>query len=133
MEKLGELLGWLAALCYALSFANFLVKAIFKNWIRQWPQEDVFKQLYMKLMQLIVRYHRYTGIAAGLLALCHFLIQYLSGKISYTGLIATILMVITMLTGMIIAFLGVRKLTGFHRILSFSILIVITLHVLTKI
>jgi hypothetical protein len=33
MEKFGEFLGWIAAVCYFISVANFFVKWIFKSWI----------------------------------------------------------------------------------------------------
>ena len=133
MEKLGEALGWVAAVCYFISVANFFVKRIFKAWVVKLPKDSALKKGYQLFMKLLVKYHRYFGIAAGAFALFHLCWQLVNVRVSYSGVLVASLMAATAILGIFIAYGRKGRLTGIHRPMAMAVLAVILFHVITKI
>lgn len=133
MEKIGEAAGWVAAVCYFISVANLFVKQIFRARISKLPKDNKFKSVYQKFMRLMVRYHRYFGMAAGGFALFHLCWQIVIVRVSYSGVLAAGLMVVTALLGTIIAYCHRQNLTGIHRPMAVAILVIVIFHMITKI
>ncbi len=133
MEKIGEVFGWIAAVCYFISVANFFVKRIFKAWIAKLPKENAWKKEYQLFMKLIVKYHRYFGMIAGAFALLHLCWQIVNVRVSYSGVLVTALMAVTAIFGIFIAYRKKSSLTNVHRPIALAVLAVILFHMITKI
>jgi len=133
MEKMGEALGWIAAVCYFVSVANFFVKRVFRAGIAGLPKDSAFKRGYQLFMKLIVKYHRYFGMAAGVFALVHLCWQIVSVRVSYSGVLAAAIMAVTAILGIFIAYRRKGGLTGIHRPMAMAVLAVVLFHMITKI
>lgn len=133
MEKLGEAIGWAAAVCYFVSVANIFVKQIFRAWIAKLPKDNSFKTVYQTFMRIMIKYHRYFGMAAGVFALFHLYWQIANVRISYSGVAAAILMAVTAAFGAAVAYGHKGSLVKLHRPLALIILAVIIFHMITKI
>ncbi len=132
MEKIGELLGFLAAGCYFIAVANLFAKQINRIWIVKFPRENGFRMFCQRVLRLLVRYHRVFGVAAGIFAAVHLLWQAVNVRISYSGVLATMLMATVVLAGMLIAFAHRRNLTGAHRTAAVAVLALVLLHIAAK-
>lgn len=132
MEKVGELLGWLAAVCYFAAVANLVVKRLYQVRIAKLPKDNAFRRGYQFLMQRIVRYHRYFGVGAGVFALCHLCWQLVNVRLSYSGVLVTALMTATALMGILILKGKKKDLVKVHRPLALTVLAVILFHMITK-
>lgn len=132
MEKFGELLGWIAAVCYFVSVANLFVKRIFRMWIAKLPKDSAFKKAYQTFMRLIVKYHRYFGMAAGVFAVIHLCWQLLNVRASWSGILVAALMAVTAVLGIAVAYGRKKDLTKVHRPLALILLAVILFHMITK-
>lgn len=133
MGKFGEVLGWIAAVCYFVSVANFFVKRLFKAKIAKLPKGNSFRSGYQVFMRLLVKYHRYFGIAAGVFALCHLCWQLVNVRASYSGILVAALMAVTAVFGVFVAYRRRADLTRIHRPLALIVLVVILFHMITKI
>lgn len=133
MEKLGEVLGWAAAVCYFIAVANLFVKQIFRLWIAKLPKDNALRKVYQIFMRLVVKYHRYFGIAAGVFALFHLCWQIIHVRVSYSGVASAVLMALTAILGILIAYCHKGSLTKVHRPAALTILAVILFHMITKI
>lgn len=105
MDQFGEVLGWVAAVCYFVSVANFFVKRIFQARVTGLPKESAFRKGYQFFMKLIVRYHRYFGMAAGAFALFYLCWQIVNVRVSYSGVLVAAIMAVTAVLG------GVHRLS----------------------
>lgn len=132
MSKFGEVLGWAAAICYFISVANFLVKRIFKAWIAKLPKDNAFRKIYQFFMKLLVKYHRYFGMGAGAFAVLHLCWQIFNVRVSYSGILVAVLMAITAILGIFIAYRKNGSFTNIHRPLAIAIMAVILFHMITK-
>ena len=132
MEKFGEALGWAAAVCYFAAVANLFIKQIFRAYIAKLPADNLWKRRYQLLMKLIVKYHRYFGIGAGVFALSHLCWQIAYVRLAYTGVLVTALMAVAVLLGVFVFNGKKRSLTGAHRMLSLTVLAVLLLHMFAK-
>lgn len=132
MNELGELFGWIAAVCYFISVANYFVKRIYKNRIVKLPKDSSFRALYQKFMRLIVRTHRYFGMTAGVFALVHLCWQLTYARLSYSGVAAAALMAVAAILGVAVAYGHRTKLLKAHRPVAMTILAVVIFHLITK-
>lgn len=132
MEKFGEVLGWIAAVCYFVSVANFFIKRIFKGLITRLPKDSGFRKAFQFFMRLLIKYHRYAGIAAGIFALLHLCWQIVNVRLSYSGVAVTVLMSVTALLGVLVAYGHKGALVKAHRPAALAVLAVILFHIITK-
>ena len=133
MEEFGSVLGWITAVCYFIAVANLFVKQIFRRFIAKLPKDSAFKKVYQLFMKLIVRYHRYFGMAAGAFAVFHLLWQILNVRVSFSGIFAAALLASTALFGVAVAYGHKPALVKNHRPMALVILAVIIFHMITKI
>ena len=132
MEKFGEVLGWIAAVCYFVSVANYFVKWLFRARISKLPKGNAFRGSYQTFMKLLVKYHRYFGMTAGVFALCHLCWQLVNVRLSYSGVLVAAMMAAAAVLGVLIAYGRKTSLVKAHRPLSLAILAVILFHLITK-
>jgi len=133
MEKFGEVIGWIAAVCYFISVANLFVKRLYKAKISKLPQGSAFRAAYQALMRLLVRYHRYFGMAAGAFALFHLCWQITNVRVSVSGVLAAALMAAASLLGIAVAYGRKAGLVKVHRPAALALLAVVVFHMITKI
>lgn len=133
MGKFGEVLGWAAAICYITSMVNFVFKEIYKKKIIQMPKDSLFRKNYQILMKWIVKWHRYFGMAAGILGVFHLIWQIINVRVSYSGIFATLLMTAAVLLGISMAYKKKTNLIKTHRAVSISLLLVGLVHIITKV
>jgi hypothetical protein len=84
-------------------------------------------------MKLIVKYHRYFGMAAGAFALFHLCWQIVNVRVSYSGVHVAAAMAVTAVFGIFIAYRRKGSLTKIHRPMALAVLVVILFHMITKI
>jgi hypothetical protein len=132
MEKFGELLGWVTGVCFAAAVLTYLVKRINKRWILALPKESAARQAYQTGMKLVVKNHRWFGIAAAAAAAAHLLVQILWNEPSVTGLTAAGLLAATAVLGMIMLRGRRGKLLNLHRIVAAAAVAVVIVHVIAK-
>lgn len=132
MEKLGEFLGWLTGLFFAAALLTYLVKRIHKRWIAALPRESASRLAYQKLMEFVVKYHRYFGIAAAAAAGVHLLVQCLWEFPSVTGLLAAALLLLTAVLGAVMLYGHQSKLLKPHRITAAAGVLLVLIHLLLK-
>lgn len=133
MNEIGEFLGWLTIVCYCVSICTFIVKRINTYAISRLPKESTVRQYFMIFMKLIVRYHMYFGIGAGVFAVIHYLVQTSSGETSLVGTILTGAMVLTVLLGIVIKTVkGTKKksVMKVHRLVVTFVLLLIIIHLI---
>jgi hypothetical protein len=133
MEKFGEVLGWIAAVCFFIAVSNIFVKGFFKNVVVKMPKSCVFRSIYQYFMKLVVRYHRYFGMAAGTFALVHLCWQTANVRVSYSGIFVAALMAVTAVLGIAIAYGRKADIVKIHRPAALIILAAIIFHMITKI
>lgn len=133
MNEFGGFLGWVTAVCYFIAVANYFVKRIFRKWIVKLPKESIVRTDYQKGMLLLVRYHRYFGMAAGGFVVAHLLWQINFARVSYSGIAATVLMAATAVMGIAVAYGHKTGVLKAHRPVSMVLLAAIVFHLLTKI
>lgn len=131
---LGRFLGWLIVAGYLLTVLNYFVKLINRKVVSKKPADSPLRKNYTKFMRIIVKYHRYFALAATLILIVHFIIQYLVWGFYITGIIAAALLVVQ-------GFLGAygtivhKKKSGpwlyVHRTLAVLLPIAILIHILT--
>lgn len=132
MEKAGEVLGWFAAVCYFAAVADLFLKRIFKGWVVRLSKDSPFRTCYQAGLRLVVRYHRYFGMAAGLFAPLHLWRQLGHVRVSYSGVLAAVLMMLTAVLGTVIAYGRRPALVRFHRPAALTVLAVLLFHLVTK-
>ncbi|MBU3190013.1 hypothetical protein KPL51_10700 [Clostridium bowmanii] len=113
---------------------NFFVKYINKKYINKLGKEK--KQLvdiYRKVMRLIVKNHKLAGTIAVVSVLTHFFIALSSNRISITGIIAALIMASIFSLGVYGAYIN-KNYKGMwlkvHRVLAFSLIVAIFIHIL---
>lgn len=132
MHEIGELFGWIAAVCYFVAVANYFVKRIYRDRIAKLPKESAFRTWYQKFMRLLVRTHRYFGMTAGVFALVHLYWQIANVRVSYSGIAAAALMAVSAILGVAAAYGHKTKLLEAHRPAALAVLAVILFHMITK-
>lgn len=132
MEKFGELLGWVTAICYFIAISDFFVKRIYRISIVKLKNNNALRSIYQILMRLIVGYHRYFGMAAGAFALVHMGLQLVNEDLSLSGVSAAGSMVLTAILGIIMTFAHKKKLARFHRPIGLLVLAIVLFHILIE-
>lgn len=124
LEKLGGLLGWLLVFAFVGTILNYFIKIVNKRYN---------KKLMKLLMTVFVRNHKYFGLAAVVLLLAHFVIQFNRFGINGTGCIAAVILIIQVLLG---AYATIKKRPRkgvwfiAHRVIAVLIIIGIAVHLI---
>jgi len=133
MGDFGELLGILTIILFSIAISNYLVKFVNKTWGKQIAKFPRFKSVWTIVMRIIVKYHRYFGVAALLTLGLHFYIQSTYVYLSTSGILAGSLLLAQFALGVYGAYIN-KKRKGLwfitHRIISVLLLIAILNHVL---
>lgn len=133
MGDFGELLGILTIILFSIAISNYLVKFVNRTWGKQIAKYPRFKSVWTLFMRLIVKYHRYFGVAALLTLGLHFYIQSTYVYLSTSGILAGSLLLTQFALGVYGAYVN-KKRKGFwfiaHRTISVLLLIAILNHVL---
>ena len=135
--KTGDLigfLGWVTAISFGIAILNFFVKYINKKYISKLGKDKKqIVDLYRKIMRIIVKNHKLVGTIAVVSVLIHFFIAFSANRIKITGIIAAAIMATIFLLGFYGAYIN-KNYKGMwlkvHRILAFSLIIAIIVHVL---
>lgn len=127
-------LGMISAISFGIAIANFFVKYINKRYISKLGKEKKqIVDIYRKVMKLVIKNHKIVGTIAIFSVLTHFLIAFSSNRISITGIIAALFMVIIFVLGFYGAFIN-KNYKGMwlkiHRVMAFGLLIAIIIHVI---
>lgn len=132
MEEIGEFLGTLIIVFYALAVSRYFFKWIYKLFKTQLEKNDGVNILFKKVMRIFMKYHGVFGVLTVLAVLAHFFVQFTSKGLSITGLIAASAMTFQVLLGVY----GTkvknkwRYWSLIHRILATVILVMILIHVI---
>lgn len=133
MKDFAEFLGWVTVVCFVIGILNYVVKVINKRYLKDIP--DKLKKIYKFIMRNIVKYHKLVGIIVGIILIAHFIILFNLKGIRYIGMAAMITMIVTIFLGVYGAYIK-KKPTGswktLHKIFTVITLILVGLHVLTK-
>jgi hypothetical protein len=132
MEKLGGFLGWVTGICFGIAILNFVVKRVNKKWISKLPTDSKVKQIYQKLMKIIVKYHRYFGMGAGVIVLVHLYVQVSFAFVSVTGLLAAVQLIATAVMGALMLYGHQNRLLGLHRYTAAAGVFCLFLHLILK-
>ncbi|NLB28561.1 MAG: hypothetical protein GX819_06410 [Clostridiaceae bacterium] len=134
MRDSGDLFGWLISLGFLLTLLNYPVKLIYRKFVASKPRESKFRGIYVKFQRFIVSNHRYFAFLTGLFLLAHVIIQLLYRWLSWTGLIAALLMVANLLIGSYGHYIKKKRPSAWlviHRAAGLLLLAAIMAHVLT--
>ena len=129
---MGEFLGLLIILCYALTISKYILKLITKYFGERLSKYKKFYELYRKLNMFVTKYHKIFGLLTIIFILIHFIVQFSTIGLSITGLIAALLMLFQVILGIY----GVitKKINNtwklLHKIISLIILMAILIHIL---
>lgn len=134
LRMLAGPLGFFTAFSFGAAILNFFIKYIYKNYINKLGREKKqFVDIYRKIMKITVKYHKLFGTIAIIAVAAHFFILISSNRISLTGIIAGVVMLIIFSLGFYGAYYN-KNMRGMwlkvHRILAFFLLIAILLHLL---
>ena len=134
MREIGELLGVLTAVLFGLAIMNYVIKFVNRKWVMKLPKENKFKQLYMSIMKLLIKYHRFFGFGAAILMVTHVVVQILFMWVSITGLITAGLAVVTVVLGVILFKAKKRnpKMLIAHRSAVVALIVAFLVHVVTR-
>lgn len=129
-------LGWVTAVSFGIALLNYFMKLINKKFINKLSKEKKpLIDLYRRLMKIVIKYHKLAGIVATLAVLGHFFIAFSSNHIRITGIISAILMIILFFIGAYGAFVNKTRKglwIKLHRLVAFSLIITIGIHILYK-
>jgi len=134
MREIGELLGVLTAVLFGLAIMNYVIKFVNRKWVMKLPKENKIKQLYMSIMKLLIKYHRFFGFGAAILMVTHVVVQILFMWVSITGLITAGLAVVTVVLGVILFKAKKRnpKMLIAHRSAVVALIVAFLVHVVTR-
>ena len=135
MGNYGSLFGWLIMVGLTLTLLNYPVKAIYRKWVADLDKSSAFKKTYMKVQQVIVKYHRFYGLFATIMLISHLVIQVQYRWVSRTGLLAASLLILNVLLGIYGHYYKKKKRSAWfyvHRIVAVLALAAIILHLLMQ-
>lgn len=132
--KLANFLGLVALGFCGFAIMNYIVKFLNKNYAQKLNQISILKKNMPFLTKFFVKNHRYFGFIAITALIFHFLLQIKFNYLSYTGLIAAIILIMQGLLGIY----GLNKKREgiwfkLHKLIAILMVIAIGIHVLTKI
>lgn len=133
---LAQVLGWSVAAVSAAAVLNFLLKQISREYLKtRSAGNPEFARAYRSFMQVMVRNHRYFGMAAAVLLPVHAGAVLLSGVTSLTGAAAGVLLLSTAGTGLHGLYVVKNPRGGWihlHRSAAFLLTLAVILHVFVK-
>lgn len=132
MGELGELLGILIIVCYAVTVLNYFVKFIHRKYRETLKKNEGFYKVYTTVMKFLVKSHKVFGFLTIAFILLHFYIQFTYIELSITGLIAAGIMLLQVLLGIYgwkVKKKG-RTWLYIHRSIAAVLLIAILIHIL---
>jgi len=133
LEKLPELLGFLTGFAILFLILNYCVKWTYRNYISKMAKSHKeLVGLYQKVMKIIVKYHKPIGALAIVLALLHLWLMVTYFRVSWFGVTALIILIITALIGIILYKLKGKFLLFTHRGATIVLIIALGLHALFK-
>lgn len=128
---MGEFLGLLIILFYALTISKYILKLITKYFGERLSKYKRFYEIYRKVSTFISKYHKIFGLLTIIFILIHFIVQFSTIGLSITGVIAALLMLFQVLLGLYAVL--TKKINNtwrlLHRLISFIILIAILIHI----
>lgn len=129
-------LGWVTGISFGLAILNFFVKYVNKNFINKLGKDKKqIVDLYRVAMKLIIKNHKLVGTIAVVAVSTHFFVAFSAGDIKITGIIAAVLMLIIFILGVFGTYIK-KSNKGIwlkiHRIISFALIIAISIHVLLQ-
>lgn len=128
---MGEILGIFIIIFYALAVMKYLLRITNKFFQNMFVNSDKALIFYNKIRTFIVKRHNIFGFMTILLIIAHFTVQYLTIKLSITGLVASSLMIMQFLLGIY----GSKAKNKWkywiyiHRIIAILLLVAIIIHV----
>lgn len=132
MEEIGELLGIIIIIFYALAVSKYIIRKTNKILEKALINNDKVFIFYNKAKNFIMKRHSIFGMLAILFIITHFITQYISKGINIFGLIAASLMLFQVLLGIYGA--NVKKKwkhwIALHRLIALTILIAIFVHII---
>ena len=99
MEELGGLFGNLIVLFYGLAVLNFCFKFLNRNFRDKLKKNEGFYGVFMKILKILVKYHRYFGGATIIMILIHFYLQFTRFGLNITGCLAAGVMILQIAMG----------------------------------
>jgi hypothetical protein len=135
MSETGSLFGWLITAGLFLTLLNYPIKAIYKSKIAKLPRESKTKAIYGRVQKVIVTYHRFFALFTTLMLALHVVIQLMYRWLSWTGLVAAILMVINGFLGGYGHYVKKKKRSAWfyaHRTVAVLLIIAIVVHLVTN-
>lgn len=131
--KLGDFLGWLTAILFIGTIANYIMKFISKKWGKKISASPAGKKILTLFMKVFIKNHRYFGIGAFVALLLHFILQFLNFGFSVSGVIAAALLIAQVVLG-VYAFIKKKPRKGVwlivHRSIAILLILGIALHLL---
>lgn len=127
-------LGLVAAISFAVAILNYFVKYINKKYINKLGKEKKqIVDIYRKVMRIIIKNHKVAGTIAVISVLAHFVISFSNGRVSITGIIAAVIMILIFILGFYGAVIN-KNIKGnwlkVHRFIAFVLVVAIAVHVI---
>lgn len=136
MEELIGLIGWVAAVAMFGAFSNYYLKVISRDYLKKLPKKYAdFADAYRSFMKIMIRRHRYFGLAALVLFPVHAAFVLIGSSLSITGLIAGLALIATASLG-IYGFYIKKDLRAkwlvVHRAFAFVVFFTVISHLVFK-
>ncbi len=134
MRAFAGLFGWIAVWGFILLLCNYFVKFGYRKFISHLPTEKKrWKDRYMKVMRLVVKWHKPVGMMTAVAAILHALLMFYFVRLSGTGLVALGILLAAAALGGYGAYLHKKHVFAWlkiHRILAFAVVVFVCLHLL---
>ncbi|MFL0197466.1 hypothetical protein ACJDU8_18130 [Clostridium sp. WILCCON 0269] len=134
MRGIAGLLGWIGAWGYVIALLNYFMKYINKKYINKLSKEkEQYKKVYRFIMRYVVKYHKVAGVVASAAVILHLYFMYTFIGISIPGLVAGATMLMVLVLGAYGIFIN-KNFRGswvkVHRVLAFTLIVLIGFHVI---
>ncbi|MCI1969020.1 hypothetical protein [Clostridium luticellarii] len=134
MGGIAGLLGWITIWGYIIALLNYFMKYVNRTYISKLSNDrKQYKDLYRFVMRYIVKYHKIAGIVASIAVIGHLYLMYSFRGLSISGLVAAAVMLAVFILGVYGIFIN-RNMRGswvkIHRILAFTLIVLIGFHVM---
>lgn len=128
--EMGEFLGYLIIICYALAVLNYFVKFINKRFRNTLSKHKKFYAIYMQIMKFIIKRHKIFGFATIVFILLHFYVQFSTIGLRISGVAASAIMLLQISLGIYGSKAKKRGKTWLylHRSVAAVLLIIIVTH-----
>ncbi|PRR83221.1 hypothetical protein [Clostridium luticellarii] len=134
MGGIAGLLGWITIWGYIIALLNYFMKYVNRTYISKLSNDrKQYKDLYRFVMRYIVKYHKIAEIVASIAVIGHLYLMYSFRGLSISGLVAAAVMLAVFILGVYGIFIN-RNMRGswvkIHRILAFTLIVLIGFHVM---